>query len=145
MPSLLWAMGVENFVKKSKVRLNLYVQEFVYRIGSALVMATPVDTGHLRAMWSLSKDHPFYKAGQYRVGPEDKTGEHTIAEMKVFAMSVRAGDIVYIVNGARYASYVERGTSQMEPRLFMASTLARSGQIQRSVINRVSRGKGELQ
>lgn len=139
MAGITFAQGIDNFVKKGKKATEEYTQEFVARLGEELVDRSPVDTGHYRAMWTLSIGSPVYAAGAYRYGPFDKTGEHTKRELRAFAMTVRAGSLMLITNAARYASYVEYGSVTIEPRFVIRGVLARIPSIKRSVIYRVSR------
>ncbi len=114
---------VSRFVAGSKDKLRRFAIEFVQDVAQAVVEATPVKTGNLRASWWAS-------IGATGGEPVGGTG---IATLGLAAGELQLGDIYHMQNGAAYAMRIEFGfigTDSLgrhynqQPRAFVRNTLA---------------------
>ncbi len=113
---------VSRFVAGSKDKLRRFAIEFVQDVAQAVVEATPVKTGNLRASWWAS----IGSTG----GAPDGSG---IATLGLVAGELKLGDIYHMQNGAAYAMRVEFGFVGVDslgrhynqgPKAFVRNTLA---------------------
>lgn len=118
--------------------LGVSVEDFVRVVGQELtgevIRATPVISGFLKNSWTAQLNAPSSKPlmDKQSTIPPDPVGE---VNMVFGAMD--AGDVVYVTNGARYAYYVEYGTSRMTPRAFVRNTLNRLSAITQQAAARI--------
>ena len=95
---------------------------------------TPVKEGFLRNSWHVSLS-PLDGQGTARTA--DKSGQQAIARANLALSAMDVGDTAYFINGARYARFVEYGTSRMAPRAFVRKTLSQTKQIAQLTAQRI--------
>lgn len=124
------------WVAKAKGRQREFCIEFVQDLAQAVVEATPVKTGFLRASWWAS------------IGtPVANEGGGSVAAMNLVAATIVPGDVYYLTNGAKYARRVEYGfvgadslgrQYNQAPRAFVRGTVARAADIADAAASRVA-------
>lgn len=127
--------AVIRFKKGVQLSFDDVVRESAIGLARRTIARTPVDTGHLRGNWQLitspnAPELPFF----------DKSGGATLARITAQARSIRWGQPYYLTNGAPYAIHIEYGTSRMEPRPMVRSTMREWQKIVDDASKRVSRG-----
>jgi hypothetical protein len=93
---------IDQWVAKAKGRTQEFATEFIQDLNEAVVTATPIKTGFLRASW-------YAKIGSEP--PPGSDGRGGVAALNMVASSVKLGDVYYARNGANYAWFVEYGTA----------------------------------
>jgi hypothetical protein len=96
--------SIDQWVKKAKGRTRELAVEFVQDLNEAVVEATPVITGFLRASWYARLNGP----------PSFDGSGDPVARLNLVGAQLKLGDVFHAVNGAAYAWYVEYGTAAHE-------------------------------
>lgn len=107
-----FAADVKRFADGAKGDMHAFIREFLQDMNEAVVLATPVKTGFLRASWHASIGSESAQAGGGGVG-----------QMNAVAAAAKPGQIYYAVNGAAYARHVEYGTRAHEIRPYRRKAL----------------------
>lgn len=110
---------VAGYVKKYKLRMELFMPLFVERFAEELMFNTPVDTGLLRGSWLLG-----FHSNLRRAGVPDPTGTDTLNAMVSRVGEWNPNRKIYFANSAPYSWWVEEGTSKMAPRYYIRKTVA---------------------
>lgn len=100
-------------------------------IDSAVVLATPVDTGRARANWQVSVNTPITTArGPYSPGKEGSTGganaQAAIDQGKAAIASYKGGSpnsAIYLANNLSYIGKLNNGSSKQMPAGFVEKSI----------------------
>ncbi len=133
-------IDVEKWCKKAGDRADKFMRRFIQDVGEALVNATPVDTGFLRASWTVNIGAISESLQNKPSGGTSYPASASLAQLSVGALRSKASDTVYIVNRASYAAYVEYGTAYISPRAFVRKTVARAPAIAENAMRVVMAG-----
>ena len=99
---------VTEWARKSEARLNAVAKTAIQSVVEDIVTGTPVDTGFLRASFTVTKGSPT-PIGQ---GVKPVSGQsYQIQPYALTINSVKSGDTVFGVFAANYATYVEFGAN----------------------------------
>lgn len=135
-----FTLDIEKFVNGSKSKLDAFCSLFIQNLNNAIIQATPVDTGFLRASWHASLDAP---PATPPTGETDKSGTVTIARLNMLGAQMKAGRTYFLRNGAAYAMRLEFGfvgtdslgrKINQPPRAFVRRTMARANTIARRTV-----------
>lgn len=122
-------VDIDRIVAEAGVTVAIARNEFINKLAEAVVIATPVDTGRLRASWFLS---PTLSTAPGVVEAEvvkTKTAPLTLARLSGETEPISKLDgSIYLLNGANYAIFVEAR------RQFLAKVLARASAIAADVV-----------
>lgn len=121
----------DRVARETGVSLRAARNQVIQEAARAVVFATPVDTGRLRASWFWSDRFPTPARSQLGVISSDLTPSPAVLRSTVGGI----GDLdrrVYFLNGASYAKFVEARQQ------FVRRTLAGAGRITSSAIRRIS-------
>ena len=129
-------LPIEEVARKTKRKLVTAFQELTQDITEEVIHATPWDTGFLRASWFVSINSP---GGIPKGVGLDPAGVQTIARASAEIAGAEIGDVIYVLNGAVYAKFLEFGTAYISPRAFVRGTIARAPQIAQRTIERIAR------
>ena len=113
-------------------KMDALARQVSQEMSERVIVAAPVDTGFLRSSWQPSIGQP--KAADGSAGGQGKA----IAEVSLVAPQMKAGDVYYMTNNAKYAQHVEYGTSKMAGR-FMVTDNAKRWPV---VVNKVAKDLG---
>lgn len=117
-----FALQIADFVAKAKGNEDAFVRAFCNKLFFEIVKATPVQTGFLRGAWGA------VLGGTYTASPD---------AISAALSGYKAGDTVGLRNTAKYAPFVEFGTSRMTPRAFVRNTLRRADSIAKQALSEV--------
>ena len=120
------------WAKKAGGKLDALARQASQEVSLRVVQATPVDTGFLRSSWQPAIGAP--KAAQGAAGGQAKAN----ADVALVCSGIKAGDIYWMTNNARYAKFVEYGTSRMSGRFFTTDTASQW----QSIVNKVAQELG---
>jgi len=96
------------------------VQKIALDLLGRVVMRTPVDSGRLRANWSVSINYRDMNIREV----DDKLGSGTIAAGRATIASMKVPQVVYLQNNLPYVSAIENGHSRQAPIGMLAVSLA---------------------
>ncbi|SER52417.1 MULTISPECIES: hypothetical protein [Pseudomonas] len=122
-----FALNIREWCDKAEGAIDQTIRAIVIELGSAIIRATPVDTGRARGSWQFSLDTP--SVGQ--VDNPDQTGAETIAKLAAEANRLTAGQTAYIVSTLIYMIELEYGHSTQAPEGMVRMAVARFQQIVR--------------
>lgn len=91
------------------------VRKAALAVDSAVVLATPVDTGRARANWQVN----IGSSASGTVEAEDTTGQAAIAQGRVKITQYRGGSSVHITNNLAYIGRLNDGWSAQAPSGFV--------------------------
>lgn len=138
--ALEFSVAVEQWVEAAKARSDLAFQAIALDVVNHVKSLTPVNTGYLRANWTIVRNNdPIPLPG--RVPRPEEVIEH-----------IRAGDRILIVNPVVYARRIEfgfvgqdsRGRNFDQPGRGMAQqTMAAMPEIARRAVQRVMADQGQ--
>lgn len=113
--------SIENFIKKAKKNPELVVRQVTIKLYSAIIMASPVDTGRFRMNWQATVDNP---ATGVLIG-DDPSGSRAIGRISQFVASSTKWDEFRLTNNLPYAERLEFGWSQQAPSGMVRVTVSR--------------------
>lgn len=116
------------WAKKAGDKLDALARQVTQEVSFRVVNATPVDTGFLRSSWQPSIGTP--KAAQGAIGAQAKP----LGDVSLVCAGVKAGDIFWMTNNARYAKFVEYGTSKMTGRFYVTDTASQWKSVVQKVV-----------
>jgi len=129
-----FADDVERWAKEMDVTLETYLREYGQSLMEKGVQNTPVQEGFLRNSWYVTPN-PADRRGTART--PDKSGQQAVAQANLTLSTMKVGDTLYFLNGAKYARFVEYGTSRMAPRAFVRKTLSQVKQVAQLTATRI--------
>ena len=103
-----FAAQVEKWARKSEARLLAIQKTAIQSVVEDIVTGTPVDTGFLRASFTVTKGAPI----PIDQGAKPVSGQsYQVQPYALTINGVRSGDVVYGVFSAAYAIHVEFGSN----------------------------------
>lgn len=143
--SLSFHAQVSEWCRQTEERMNAVLRESSKDLAGKMQLPVgaggrmPVDTGTLRASLRASKTAmPKIEAGRTSNG---NAVNYDASEIMLVIGSLKVGETLYLGYTARYAAFVEFGTSKMAPRAFVATAALEWPQI---VANAAARLKGQV-
>lgn len=119
-------IDLQKWANATQEKLDALVRQTCQEVAYNVVRDTPVDTGFLRGSWQPSIGKP-----EGAVGKTDPSGAIAAAEVSLVAAQMKAGERFFMINNAKYARFVEYGTSKMAPRYFVTDNVKRFSAIVR--------------
>lgn len=113
--------SIENFIKKAKKNPELVVRQVTIKLYSAIILASPVDTGRFRMNWQATVDNP---ATGILIG-DDPSGSRAIGRISHFVTSSTKWDEFRLTNNLPYAERLEFGWSKQAPNGMVRVTVSR--------------------
>jgi hypothetical protein len=106
-------------VKKAHRRFTLWYRRLLQELARKVVARTPVITGRLKGGWYFSKS----SSGDAKV--QEIIRSDPVGAMRSFISKLdpQRDLLIYIKNGAPYASFVEFGTTKMSPRAMLSISI----------------------
>lgn len=100
-----FALDVSKFVEKTKRNNETVMRSVAFKLFSAIIKASPVDTGRFRMNWQVAGATP--RGGL--VAGEDKTGATAIASAQTYITNTQAWEEFTLANNLPYANVIEFG------------------------------------
>jgi len=100
-----FALDVSKFVEKAKKNPEIVMRSVSLKLFSAIIKASPVDTGRFRMNWQASGAMP--ASGE--VPGEDKTGSTAITNATNFVTTTDSWQELTLTNNLPYAEVIEYG------------------------------------
>lgn len=100
-----FALDVSKFVEKTKRNNEIVMRSVAFKLFSAIINASPVDTGRFRMNWQVAGATP--RGGL--VAGEDKTGASAIASAETYITNAQVWEEFTLANNLPYANVIEFG------------------------------------
>lgn len=97
--------SIQNFIKKANKNAELVVRQVTIKLYSAIILASPVDTGRFRMNWQATTDTP---ATGVIIG-NDPSGSRAINAATNFVTNSAQWDEFRFTNNLPYAEVIEFG------------------------------------
>lgn len=113
--------SIENFIKKARKNPEIVVRQITIKLYSAIILASPVDTGRFRMNWQATYKNP---ATGILIA-DDPSGSRAINRITQFVISNPKWDEFRLTNNLPYAERLEYGYSQQAPAGMVRVNVAR--------------------
>ena len=100
-----FTLDIKNFVEKAKKNPETVARQVSFKLFSAVIKASPVDTGRFRMNWQVAGANP----ATGMLDGMDKTGNNAIAKAKEYIFNTAVWYDFTMTNNLPYAPVVEYG------------------------------------
>lgn len=128
-----FALDVSKFVEKAKKNPEKVMRQVSIKLFSAIIKASPVDTGRFRMNWMASGSTPASGV----TDATDKSGNITIGNATSFVLKAPDWREFTLTNNLPYAQRLEYGWSQQAPQGFVRVNVSRFQQLINEEANKV--------
>ena len=128
-----FALDVSKFVEKAKKNPETVMRQVSIKLFSAIIKASPVDTGRFRMNWMASGGTP--AAGT--TDATDKSGNIAIGNATSFVLKAANWHEFTLTNNLPYAQRLEYGWSQQAPAGVVRTNVSRFQQLINEEANKV--------
>ena len=128
-----FALDVSKFVEKAKKNPEKVMRQVSIKLFSAIIKASPVDTGRFRMNWMASGGNPASGA----TDATDKSGNIAIRNATSFVLKAADWREFTLTNNLPYAQRLEYGWSQQAPQGFVRVNISRFQQLINEEANKV--------
>lgn len=128
-----FALDVSKFVEKAKKNPEKVMRQVSIKLFSAIIKASPVDTGRFRMNWMASGGTP--AAGT--TDATDKSGNTAIGNATSFVLKAANWHEFTLTNNLPYAQRLEYGWSQQAPAGVVRTNVSRFQQLINEEANKV--------
>ena len=116
-----FALDVSKFVEKAKKNPEKVMRQVSIKLFSAIIKASPVDTGRFRMNWMASGGTP----ASGTTDATDKSGNIAIGNATSFVLKATDWREFTLANNLPYAQRLEYGWSQQAPQGFVRVNVGR--------------------
>lgn len=120
-----FALDVSKFVEKAKKNPEKVIRQVSIKLFSAVIKASPVDTGRFRMNWMASGSTPADGA----TDATDKSGTTAISNATSFVLNATDWSTFTLTNNLPYAQRLEYGWSKQAPQGFVRVNVSRFQQL----------------
>ena len=128
-----FALDVSKFVEKAKKNPEKVMRQVSIKLFSAIIKASPVDTGRFRMNWMASGGTP----ASGTTYATDKSGNTATGNATSFVLKVPDWREFTLTNNLPYAQRLEYGWSQQAPQGFVRVNVSRFQQLINEEANKV--------
>lgn len=128
-----FALDVSKFVEKAKKNPEKVMRQVSIKLFSAIIKATPVDTGRAKNNWFASGRTP----SSGTTDATDKSGNIAIGNATSFVLKAADWREFTLTNNLPYAQRLEYGWSQQAPQGFVRVNVSRFQQLINEEANKV--------
>lgn len=125
-----FALDVSKFVEKAKKNPETVMRQVSIKLFSAIIKASPVDTGRFRMNWMASGGTP-------DSGVTDKSGNTATGNATSFVLKATDWREFTLTNNLPYAQRLEYGWSQQAPAGMVRTNVSRFQQLINEEANKV--------
>ncbi|MEA9005144.1 HK97 gp10 family phage protein [Salmonella enterica] len=120
-----FALDVSRFVEKAKKNPEKVIRRVSIKLFSAIIKASPVDTGRFRMNWMVSGGTP----ADGTTDATDKAGTTATSNAANFVLNAADWHTFTLTNNLPYAQRLEYGWSQQAPQGFVRVNVSRFQQL----------------
>lgn len=128
-----FALDVSKFVEKAKKNPEKVMRQVSIKLFSAIIKASPVDTGRFRMNWMASGGTP----ASGTTDATDKSGNSATGNATSFVLKAADWREFTLTNNLPYAQRLEYGWSQQAPQGFVRVNVSRFQQLINEEANKV--------
>ena len=128
-----FALDVSNFVEKAKKNPEKVMRQVSIKLFSAIIKASPVDTGRFRMNWMASGGVPASGV----TDATDKSGNVAIRNATSFVLNDADWREFTLANNLPYAQRLEYGWSRQAPQGMVRTNVSRFQQLINEATNEV--------
>jgi hypothetical protein len=128
-----FALDVSKFVEKAKKNPEKVMRQVSIKLFSAIIKASPVDTGRFRMNWMASGGTPAYGV----TDATDKSGATATGNATGFVLKAADWREFTLTNNLPYAQRLEYGWSQQAPAGVVRTNVSRFQQLINEEANKV--------
>lgn len=128
-----FALDVSKFVEKAKKNPEKVMRQVSIKLFSAIIKASPVDTGRFRMNWMASGGTP----APGITDATDKSGNKATGNATSFVLNASDWREFTLTNNLPYAQRLEYGWSQQAPQGFVRVNISRFQQLINEEANKV--------
>lgn len=128
-----FALDVSKFVEKAKKNPETVMRQVSIKLFSAIINASPVDTGRFRMNWMASGGTP----ASGTTDTTDKSGNTATGNATSFVLKAADWHEFTLTNNLPYAQRLEYGWSQQAPQGFVRTNVSRFQQLINEEANKV--------
>lgn len=128
-----FALDVSKFVEKAKKNPEKVMRQVSIKLFSAIIKASPVDTGRFRMNWMASGGTP----APGITDATDKSGDKATGNATSFVLSASDWREFTLTNNLPYAQRLEYGWSQQAPQGMVRTNVSRFQQLINEEANKV--------
>ncbi|HBC7767077.1 TPA: HK97 gp10 family phage protein [Escherichia coli] len=128
-----FALDVSKFVEKAKKNPEKVMRQVSIKLFSAIIKASPVDTGRFRMNWMASGSAP----SSGTTDATDKSGNIAIGNATSFVLKDTDWREFTLTNNLPYAQRLEYGWSQQAPAGMVRTNVSRFQQLINEEANKV--------
>ncbi|HCP0786341.1 TPA: HK97 gp10 family phage protein [Escherichia coli] len=128
-----FALDVSKFVEKAKKNPEKVMRQVSIKLFSAIIKASPVDTGRFRMNWMASGGTPASGV----TDATDKSGNAATGNATSFVLKAADWREFTLTNNLPYAQRLEYGWSQQAPQGFVRVNVSRFQQLINEEANKV--------
>lgn len=128
-----FALDVSKFVEKAKKNPEKVMRQVSIKLFSAIIKASPVDTGRFRMNWMASGDFP----ASGITDATDKSGNIATGNATSFVLKAADWREFTLTNNLPYAQRLEYGWSQQAPAGVVRTNVSRFQQLINEEANKV--------
>lgn len=128
-----FALDVSKFVEKAKKNPETVMRQVSIKLFSAIIKASPVDTGRFRMNWMASGGTP----ATGTTDATDKSGNTAIGNATSFVLKAADWKEFTLTNNLPYAQRLEYGWSQQAPHGMVRTNVSRFQQLINEEANKV--------
>lgn len=128
-----FALDVSKFVEKAKKNPEKVMRQVSIKLFSAIIKASPVDTGRFRMNWVASGGTP----ASGTTDAVDKSGNIAIGNATSFVLKATDWHEFTLTNNLPYAQRLEYGWSKQAPQGMVRTNVARFQQLINEEANKV--------
>ncbi|ECN2450313.1 HK97 gp10 family phage protein [Salmonella enterica subsp. enterica serovar Typhimurium] len=120
-----FALDVTRFVEKAKKNPEKVIRQVSIKLFSAIIKASPVDTGRFRMNWMASGSTP----ADGTTDATDKSGTTATKKATSFVLNSADWKAFTLTNNLPYAQRLEYGWSQQAPQGMVRTNVSRFQQL----------------
>lgn len=128
-----FALDVSKFVEKAKKNPEKVMRQVSIKLFSAIIKASPVDTGRFRMNWMASGGTP----ASGTTDATDKSGNTATGNATSFVLKASDWREFTLANNLLYAQRLEYGWSQQAPQGMVRTNVSRFQQLINEEANKV--------
>ena len=128
-----FALDVSKFVEKAKKNPEKVMRQVSIKLFSAIIKASPVDTGRFRMNWMASGGTPASRV----TDATDKSGNIATGNATSFVLKAADWREFTLTNNLPYAQRLEYGWSQQAPQGMVRTNISRFQQLINEETNKV--------
>lgn len=128
-----FALDVSKFVEKAKKNPEKVMRQVSIKLFSAIIKASPVDTGRFRMNWMASGGTPASRV----TDATDKSGNIATGNATSFVLKAADWREFTLTNSLPYAQRLEYGWSQQAPQGMVRANISRFQQLINEEANKV--------